>query len=51
MNNKPYKGRPEIINISSNNPVSYPFSIKTNKCSVIVIILIILPKKFVFLIM
>ena len=25
--------RPEIINVNSNNPIFYPFSIKTNKCS------------------
>ena len=33
MNNQQCKARPEIINVSSNNPVFYPFSIKTNKCS------------------
>ena len=33
MNNQPYKARPEIINVSTNNPVFYPFSIKTSKCS------------------
>ena len=33
MNNQACKARPEIININSNNPVFYPFSIKTNKCS------------------
>ena len=27
------KMRPEIININSNNPIFYPFSIKINKCS------------------
>ena len=27
------KVRPEIFNFSTNNPVFYPFSIKTNKCS------------------
>ena len=27
------KIRPEIININSNNPIFYPFSIKINKCS------------------
>ena len=27
------KARPEIINVNSNNPIFYPFSIKTNKCS------------------
>ena len=33
MNNQAYKARPEIINVNSNNPVFYPFSIKTSKCS------------------
>ena len=33
MNNQPCKARPEIINISNNNPVFYPFSIKTSKYS------------------
>ena len=34
MNNQACKARPEIINVSSNNnPVFYPFSIKTNKYS------------------
>ena len=33
MNNQQCKARPEIINVSSNNPVFYPFSIKTSKCS------------------
>ena len=27
------KRKPEIININSNNPIFYPFSIKINKCS------------------
>ena len=33
MNNQACKARPEIINVSSNNPAFYPFSIKTSKCS------------------
>ena len=33
MNNQAYKVRPEIINVNSNDPVFYPFSIKTSKCS------------------
>ena len=33
MNNQAFKVRPEIINVNSNNPVFYTFSIKTNKCS------------------
>ena len=32
MNNEACKARPEIINLNSNNPVFYPFSIKTGKC-------------------
>ena len=33
MKNQECKVRSEIININSNNPVFYPFSIKINKCS------------------
>ena len=33
MKNQECKVRPEIININSNNPIFYPFSIKTSKCS------------------
>ena len=33
MKNQECKGRPEIINVNSNEPVFYPFSIKTSKCS------------------
>ena len=33
MNNQTCKTRPEIINVKSNEPVFYPFSIKTNKCT------------------
>ena len=33
MNNQECKARPEIINVNSNNPIFYPFSIKTSKCS------------------
>ena len=32
MNNQECKVRPEIINLNSNEPVFYPFSIKTSKC-------------------
>ena len=31
--NQKHKTRPEIININSDEPVFYPFSIKTSKCS------------------
>ena len=33
MNNQVCKVRPEIINVNSNEPIFYPFSIKTSKCS------------------
>ena len=33
MNNGARKVRPEIINVNSNEPVFFLFSIKTNKCS------------------
>ena len=33
MSNQPCKERPEIINVNSNNPILYPFSVKTSKCS------------------
>ena len=33
MNNQTCKIRPEIIIVNSNEPVFYPFSIKTSKCS------------------
>ena len=33
MNNQECKVRPEIVNINSNEPAFYPFSIKTGKCN------------------
>ena len=33
MNNQERKVRPEIVNVNSDEPVFYPFSIKTSKCS------------------
>ena len=33
INNQACKVSPEIINVNSNEPVFYPFSIKTSKCS------------------
>ena len=33
MKNQECKVRPEIINVNSNEPVFYPFSIKASKCS------------------
>ena len=32
MNNQKGKVRPEIVNVNSDEPVFYPFSIKTSKC-------------------
>ena len=54
MSNQPFKTRPEIVNVNRNNPIFYPFSIKTSECSnindiVIVIILMIHTQTFVFL--
>ena len=47
VNNQVCKARPEIINVNSNNPVFYPFSIKT--VMVVVIILMIRTQKYGFL--
>ena len=33
IKNQEYKVRPETINVNSNNPIFYSFSIKINKCS------------------
>ena len=33
LNNQKCKVRPEIVNINSSEPVFFPFSIKTSKCS------------------
>ena len=33
VNNQECKIRPEIININSNEPLFYPYTIKINKCS------------------
>ena len=33
MKNQEFKVRPEIININSNNPIFFPFSIKINRCN------------------
>ena len=33
MKNQECKVREEIINVNTNNPVFYPFSVKVNKCS------------------
>ena len=33
MNNQEWKIRPEIINVNTNEPVFYPYSIAINKCN------------------
>ena len=33
MNNQECKTKPQVVNVNSNNPIFYPFSIKTSKCS------------------
>ena len=33
MNNQECKVRPKIVNVNSNDPIFYPFSIRTSKCS------------------
>ena len=33
IKNEECKIRPEIVNINSNDPIFYPFSIKVNKCN------------------
>ena len=33
MKNQEYKIRPEIVNINSNDPIFYPFSVKISKCN------------------
>ena len=48
MKNQECKVRPKIVDINSNNPIIYPFSIKINVV-VAVIILIIHMQKFEFL--
>ena len=49
LNNQACKVRPEIINLNSNYPLFYPFSIKTSKCSGSCIILTIRMQKYMFL--
>ena len=33
MKNQECKTRPQVVNINSNNPIFYPFTIKISKCS------------------
>ena len=48
MKNRECKLKSEIINVTSNNPMFYPFSVKINVVA-IVIILMIHMQEFVFL--
>ena len=49
MNNQECKVRSEIVNVNSNEPLFYPFSIKTSKQVVVVIIFMISMQNCVFL--
>ena len=49
MNNQPCKIRHDIVSINSDEPTFYPYSIKTNKSVVVLIISMIHMQKFVFL--
>ena len=51
INNQECKVRPEIINISSNEPSFYPYIVKIGKCSVVAIISMIHMQNSVFLIL
>ena len=33
INNQECKVRPKIVDVSGNNPIFYPFSVKINRCS------------------
>ena len=33
MNNQEFKVRPQIVNVYGDDPVSFPYSVKTKKCS------------------
>ena len=33
LKNQKCKVRPEIVDVSSNNPIFYPYSVKKNRCS------------------
>ena len=34
MTNREFKVRPQLLNVNGDDPVFFPFSIKTSKCSV-----------------
>ena len=49
MKNQECKTRPQVVNVNSNNPIFYHFSIKINNVVAIAITLIIHMQKLVFL--
>ena len=49
MKNQECKTRRQLINVNGDEPVFFPFSIETSKCSAVVIILTIHMQNFVFL--
>ena len=49
MNNQGCKTRPQVVNVNGDEPLFFPFSIETSKCSGSLIISIIRMQKFVFL--
>ena len=49
MKNQECKVRRGIVNLNSNNPIFYPFSIKTNKCNGNCNNIMILTQIYVFL--
>ena len=49
MSNQECKTRPQVVNVRGDEPVFFPFSIKTSKFVVVVIISTICMQKFVFL--
>ena len=51
VKNQECKVRPEIVDVSSNDPIFYPFSIKVNKCSGNCNNIVIHMQEFVFLIL
>ena len=48
MNDQECKVRPKIVDVSNNNPIFYPFSVKINDAVITVIVLMILMQRFVF---
>ena len=49
MSNQECKTRPQVVNVSRDEPVFFPFSIKTSKFVVVVITSTLCMQKFVFL--